>query len=449
MKMASENELEERTTSEVFSEYASLLWHWSWFLILLAVIAGVTAYVVSNRSTPIYQASTLIMINGAPGVQSSAYYDPIYLTQQLTATYAQTMTTQPMRDAVAKRIGLESLPASIQVQTVTNTSLMRIVVQGTNPDQVALIANTMFSVFADDVQADQSTRYADTKLNLENQMAAINQNIQDSTDALTVINQKIQDTQNSLDLLNQQIADITKRSGLEAVSAEDRNQQTQLQSTLLMYQPRQAQLQTVLNQYQNSYYYLMQSYESVKLAEAQSTSLVIQKDPAVPPGAPIQPQPLRSAMLAAAVGLFLGAGIVFLIEFLDDSLRDPQEITQRWGIPILGMIIAFDTNNGDELITEEQPRSPVSEAFRSLRTNLQFASIASPIHTLLVTSPSPGDGKTIIVGNLACVFAQGGRKVVVLDADLRRPRVHKVFQLQNRLGLTEQFIRPQENLDGA
>lgn len=69
------------------------------------------------------------------------------------------------------------------------------------------------------------------------------------------------------------------------------------------------------------------------------------------------------------------------------------------------MIITFNANNGNELITEKQPRALVSEAFRSLRTNLQFASIASPIHTLLVTSPSPQDGKTAIVGNLACVFA--------------------------------------------
>ncbi len=447
--MASENELEERPTAELFSEYAGLLLHWLWLLILLALIAGGTAYVVSKRGTPIYQASTLIMINGAPGIQSNVYYDPIYLAQQMATTYAQTMTTQPMLDAVAKKIGLESLPASVTVQPVVNTSLMRIVVQGTDPDRVALIANTMFSVFADQLQADQSSRYADSKLSLENQMASINKQIQDSTDALTVVNQEIQDTQNSLDLLNQQIADITKKSGLAAVSAEDRNQQAQLQSTLLMYQPRQTQLQTTLSQYQNFYYYLMQSYQQVKLFEAESTSLVIQKDPAVPQRSPIQPQPLRSAMLAAAVGLFLGAGIVFLIEFLDDSLRDPQEITRKWGIPILGMIINFNANNGNVLITEKQPRVPISEAFRSLRTNLQFASIASPIHTLLVTSPSPEDGKSTIVGNLACVFAQGGRKVVVVDSDLRRPRVHKIFQLQNRLGLTDQFIHPQENLNGA
>jgi succinoglycan biosynthesis transport protein ExoP len=444
-----ENHSEEQSTAELFAEYASLLLRWSWLLILLAVLAGGSAYYFSNRQVPVYQASTLIMINGAPGVQSDAY-SSIYLTQQLTTTFAQTMTTRPMLDAVARKIGLESLlPNTIQVKPVENTSLMRIVVEGNDPAQVALIANTMFSVFADQLQADQSTRYADSKSSLESQMATSQQQIKDSTDALTVINQKIQDAQNSLDLLDQQIADITRVSGLEAVTEEMRTQKALFQSTLLQYQPQQTQLQTALSQYQSFNFSLMQSYQQVKLAEAESSSLVIQKDPAVPPEIPIQPKPYRSGLLAAVVGLLLGAGIVFLIEFLDDSMRDPQEITTKWGIPILGMIINFNSSNGNDLITEKQPRAPVSEAFRSLRTNLQFASIASPIRTLLVTSPSPQDGKTTIVGNLACVLAQGGMKVVILDADLRRPRVHKEFHLQNRLGLTDQFIHPQEFLDGS
>src|SRR5512140_910929 len=126
MVLENENQVvEERTTAEIFTEYASLLWHWAWLLILLALIAGGTAYFISRRGTPIYRASTLIMINGAPGISSDAYTS-LYASQQLTTTYAQTMTTQPMLDAVAKKLGADSLPASISVQTVQNTSLMNI-----------------------------------------------------------------------------------------------------------------------------------------------------------------------------------------------------------------------------------------------------------------------------------------------------------------------------------
>jgi non-specific protein-tyrosine kinase len=154
-------------------------------------------------------------------------------------------------------------------------------------------------------------------------------------------------------------------------------------------------------------------------------------------------------MLAAVVGLMIAAGIIFLIEFLDDTIRDPQEITRRWGIPVLGMIVSYKSSSGEALVTVKHPRSPISEAFRSLRTNLQFAGIDTPIRTLLVTSPSPSDGKTTIVANLASVIAQSGRSVVIVDADLRRPRIHKMFQLSNRVGLTDQFIRTQDRFDGS
>ncbi len=476
MTMDNENKLEERSTAEIFTEYASLLWHWAWLLILLALIAGVTAYLVSRRGTPVYRSSTLIMINGAPGVQSDSY-SSLYLSQQLTTTYAQTMTTQPMLEAVAKKLGLDYLPAKISVQTVQSTSLMRINVSGPDPDWDALIANTVFTVFAEQVQADQVARYADSKKSLEDQMASINQQIQDTTNALTDVNQKIQDINNPLAIVNQKISDtqnslndierkinaVILKSGQDAVSIVDLNtqaqlqselsqaqtEQAQLQSNLLQYQPQQTQLQTALSQYQNSYYYLLQSYEQVKLAEAQSTSIVVQKDPAVPNRIPIQPQPVRSALLAAVVGLMVAAGIVFLIEFLDDTIRDPQEITRKWGIPILGTIVTYNSAKEGGLVTVKEPRAPVSEAFRSLRANLQFASVDFPVHSFLVTSASPEDGKTTVAANLGSVIAQSGREVVVVDTDLRRPKLHKMFQLSNRLGLTNQFIQTQDLFDGT
>jgi non-specific protein-tyrosine kinase len=235
----------------------------------------------------------------------------------------------------------------------------------------------------------------------------------------------------------------------QAIIAADQAKRDQLNITLAQYQPQFTQLQTTLSQYQQSYNSLFQSYQSVLLAEAQATSTIVIKNPAVPNGYPIAPQPMRSAMLAAVVGLMVAAGIIFLIEFLDDTIRDPQEITRRLGIPILGMIVSYKSSAGEALVTVRHPRSPISEAFRSLRTNLQFAGVETPIRSLLVTSPSPSDGKTTIVANLASVIAQSGRNVVIVDADLRRPRIHKMFQLSNRVGLTDQFIRMQDRFDGS
>ena len=399
-----ESQVEERPTAELFGEYANLLWRWSWLLLSWTIIAAGSAYYFSYRQVPVYESSTLVMINAAPST-ASANYGSVVTSQQLVETYAQIMTTQPVLDGVMQQLGLaELLLESIQVEPSQNTQLLTVIVQDTDPLRAAAIANTLVAVFIAQVQQDQTARYADSKLNLEDQMAAVQQQIQTTTASLTAL------------------ADTPEN------------------------QVRRSNLQISLTQYQNSYSYLLQSYSQLRLAEAQSTSTVIQKDPAVSNPIPVRPLPLRNALLAAVVGLMLAGGLILLIEYLDDTIRDPQEITRKWGVPILGMITRY-RSNGSPLITLKQPRSPVSEAFRSLRTNLEYAAVDSPLKTILVTSPSPQDGKTTIVSNLACVIAQGDRSVVVVDADLRRPQVHRFFQLFNRLGLSNQLIRPQDRSD--
>jgi len=455
--IAMDNHLEERSTAELFSQYATLLLQWSWLLILLAVLAGGTAYYISNRTTRIYQSSTLVMLNGAPGYQSDPYSASV-AGQQLGATYAKVMTTQPVLDGVAKKLGYTSFPYSASVQVVSdpNTGLITVTVTDIDPNRAALIANTLVSVFADQIQADQVSRYADSKKSLEDQMTSLDQKIQSTNTAITALNTQIQETTNALTTVNGKIQvdttfnPLTKTTQADSATiAAEQTQRDQLAVTLAQYQPQLSQLQTTQAQYQQSYNNLFQSYQSVLLAEAQATSTIVNKNPAVPNGYPIAPQPTRSAMLAAVVGLMVAAGIIFLIEFLDDTIRDPQEITRRWGIPILGIIVSYKSAAGETLVTVRHPRSPISEAFRSLRTNLQFAGVETPVRTLLVTSPSPSDGKTTIVANLATVIAQSGRNVVIVDADLRRPRIHKMFQLSNRLGLTDQFIRAEDRFDGS
>ncbi len=137
----------------------------------------------------------------------------------------------------------------------------------------------------------------------------------------------------------------------------------------------------------------------------------------------------------------LMAGIVFLIEYLDDTLRTPEDVQRVLNLPVIGYIAEMQApkNQEEYLYVNQQPRSPVSEAFRSLRVNLEYAGVDRPLHTILVTSPGPGEGKTTVSANLAAIIAQAGKNVLLLDADLRRPKVHKILGVTNRMGLSDLF----------
>jgi succinoglycan biosynthesis transport protein ExoP len=131
------------------------------------------------------------------------------------------------------------------------------------------------------------------------------------------------------------------------------------------------------------------------------------------------------------VGLLLALGVVFLMEYLDDRIRSPEQVERLLVLSTVGLIAKMDPTadkNANPMPTAvREPRSPIVEAFRSLRTNIQFAGVDHPIRTLLVTSAVPTEGKSTIAANLAVVMAQSGLRVILMDGDLRRPTVHKIF----------------------
>jgi succinoglycan biosynthesis transport protein ExoP len=148
------------------------------------------------------------------------------------------------------------------------------------------------------------------------------------------------------------------------------------------------------------------------------------------------------------VGLLLGVGVVFLMDFLDDTLRSPDQITEKLGLPVLAVISHFNMEPGKP-ITESHPRSPVSEAFRTLRTNVQYTSVDHPLNTILITSSDSSEGKTTVAVNLSVVLAQGGNRVTLIDADMRHPSIHKRMDNPNRSGLSSLFVQGDDTLNGS
>lgn len=381
-------------------QYIALLRRWLWLLVLATLLAGVAAYVASRQMTPVYEASTTVLIREAGSNASASDYQSIITSERLASTYAEMMKNTPIletvREQVDPSISVRSLRQSISVQPIRDTQLIEIDVEDTNPERAATIANILVKVFSERNQEIQSARFASSKESLRGQLDGMEQQIEQTRAALN----ELDDTSDS---------------------------------------PEYDRLETTLRQYEQTYASLLQSYEQVRVAEAQSTSGIVQVEPATTPLDPVRPRTLTNTLLAAVVGLMLAVGAVFFYEYLDDTLKDPAFITGALNLPILGLIATHESA-GDNPIALSQPRSPVTEAFRSLRTNIQYAGVDRRIRTLLVTSAEPGAGKSTVLTNFGVVLAQNGQNIVVVEGDLRRPALHRRMGVPNRSGLSDLFV---------
>lgn len=387
--------------------YIGVLWRWVWLLILVATLSGTATYVVNSATTPIFQSSTTIMISDAPDAKGTDY-NSLLTSTRLATTYSQILTTRPMLEKVIQKLriptGVGDLKSNVTVKPARDTQLITVQVRDTDPTRAAQIANTLVDVFTAETQRMQASRYVDSKENLSTQ--------------ITLLDKQIQETDAAIAALGNTAEDRAKRDRLAAS----------------------------LSQYRQSSANLLQSFEQVRLAEAQSSSNVVIVDPAQPANTPISPRIGLNTLLAILVGGIVAVGLVLLKEGLDDTVKDPEQLSLYTGVPILGVIADFGTDATGPIVNT-QPRSPVAEAFRTLRTNIGFASVDRPLNTLMVTSASPNEGKSTIISNLGGVLAQSGRRVLLVEGDLRRPTLHKKLGLKNKFGMSTLFVQPGINLD--
>ena len=494
-------------------QYFMLLRKWAWLLALGAVLGGLAAYIFSIFQPVIYQTSTKVMVS-APQDQSTQYYYSAYYDIQLAQTYAQIFNTKQVLDLLSEKLGYLVSSSQIVAKQVTDSQLVDITVTDGDPTHAADIANNLVGVFKEYNEDLQKDRYESSEVTLQaqidqildqistlqTQMSQVTENtletqkqeveaqLKDFEDQLNAANDELVQLETQLDTFfptpavtytpapswniptstpvpvptpTLSTADQLKYRELQARRDQLNEQRALYQKAygelvLLMQGSttdpalRQSQIQTTLALYQQIYSNLLTSYENVRLARLRGTPNVVQIETAPVPIRPIQPQPTRNALLGALSGMIIMGAVAFLMEYLDDTLKIPEDVSQHLHIPVIGLIGEMDYPKGKKQENEpgvfvtDNPLSPITEGFRNLRTNLEFASVDKPIRTLLITSPSPSEGKTTIAVNLAAVIVQGERKVALLDADLRRPSVHRYLGIPNRKGLTDLLRNPSE-----
>ena len=377
--------------------YLALVRQWLWLVILSALVAGGVTYVVSFNSPKVYSASARLIVDAAPGATVSQ----IDLEQRLIATYLQVIRSREVLEEVSDILGVNVSAGNISVSSPEGTQIIDIQVEAGEAQLAADIANTVGDVFIEQNQAREASRYAASITRYEESI----EQLRDEREAIMI--------------------EITELGELE--TAEE--------------QAAASRLETQLREIEVQHNQIFNDLESLRISQAREINkIVIFQDALANKGA-IRPQPRTNAMLAAVVGGLLALGVIFLIEYLDDTVKNPEQVAELSGLSTLGAIAFIKgTNPNDRLITVHTPRAPVSEAYRVLRTNLNFAAVDGDIRAILVTSSSPSEGKSTTTANLAVVLAQTGKQVCIIDADLRRPMQHKIFGVTNNHGLTTALL---------
>jgi polysaccharide biosynthesis transport protein len=384
----------------------------SWFLVIAAaaVLAGVTTYYLSGLLPKTYEARAKVLVGQTAPANPNA--EQFQTAQNLADTYAVLATTGDFLQLVMDRANVPPMPLAdfekkVRVSTDGKLPFIDIVATDGTPKTAVAIAQAM---------ADE--------------LIVASESITGEPQTPAFVERALSTTQRQIELTSARV------------------------NALQVDRDRTPAEETELNANVASLVSLHQTYAALlSVTREPPTNRLTVRDTPKLPTEPVSPRTLFNTYVSVILALLVATGVAFLWEKLDDRVRTPEDVERVAELPTIGTIIRMPSERGRKefyrLATLLHPRSAAAEAFRTIRTNLEFASLDRPLRTITVRSSVAGEGKSVVGGNLAVAFAQAGRRTILIDADLRRPGLHELFAMPNDVGLTDMVLSDVMSLENV
>jgi len=388
-------------------DYINVIWKRKWWVIASIVLVTAAALLFSFfLQETVYQASSWVVVKEKP-LESSVLQETISelssQPERSLQTHVELIKTKEMAGKVAEALELDltqqELMARISVEPLSNTNIIVIKAADHYPERARDISN----------------QYA-----IAYQEWRRSENVKEISKARGEVWEVLQATKDEAIELSRE---IEARFGNQAIPEELKVEQ----------------------QIAYSYYVdLQRMYRELSISEdlmSGGLEVIVDSDA---PSSPVNPRPVRNGVLAFFLGAILGLGLAFLVDYLDDTIETREEAQRLYEAPVLGEIPRSRELEGEQrrssLVMVTEPKSPIAESFRALRTNIQYVNYERQLKALMVTSAGPAAGKTFVLANLAVSLAEAGHRVIVICCDMRRPTLHEFFHLSNAVGLSTVLV---------
>ena len=387
--------------------YFSVFQRWGWIVLLCTALAGITSYWYSSQLPQVFQARSRYLIGSVldnPNVTSN----DLRASTQIGQTYDSLVNSRPVLENVIAKLKLNTTADALTDQVsgtwIDTTQILSIRANANNDKLAADIANAVGDELIALSPSGPGSKQVARRQDGEAQIARLQETIRA--------------TQAEIDQLTNQIQQTTEATAQRAL--------------IIRLDDRRAQLAAAQRAYTDL-------YDLLQTSDVNKITLV---EPAVADPTPIAPDVQRNVLAAVIAGLVLGLAAMMLLEFFTDVIHTPEMLRSVTGLTYLGGLARhkkLSGKDGAQLVTLAAPETLAAESFRVLRTNLQIPGTDRHLPSLLITSPSRGDGKTDVAANLAVSFARTGKKVILIDANMRRPQLATLFGLADKAGLSSLF----------